>query len=721
MKKVFLFLILIFEFIFQLEAQNLLPLKNGEFENTNASNFTYWTNRVDNGGVANFSIITDNLILGSTKALKSKVINLGPNGFNTSTISNYGFQVEAGKKYEVSLYAKKDETTLGKLKIVFQSSNNFQSINKTITNTWKEYKHTFTAEKNATDLQIKFWYLNSNTTYYLDNVSVIEVVNTSPNNVKIDVSQTFQTVDGFGGGIKRKTKELFELNNITRKQIEKYCFEDLEVNMIRFFVYHTLETSNDNSDPFLLDETKLDWRRYDSGFNQQNFFVGEALNNAFSLSVNGFDEIIGNCNSAPGWLKTNGSHANGGTLISGGEDEYSEFLLGFLKGMKSKYNIDVTAISPSNEPDYEVTYESMNTTPFGLNGIIKNLNSRLLAESLQDIKIISPECFRVHSTTNPEVSTTNYINEMFNDWDVKSAVDVVASHTYADKGHNADWKALRASSSGKPIWITESANLNFEDISMVDATNYAKWILRGFNEGGISAYMVHLFYEGNNTQNSGSALVIWDTKGNIILPKRYFVMKHFANLVKRGYQLISSYTTLSNVMVGAFKSPDGKKVVLQILNEGATRNILLDVPLKTLTVSHYITSNSETENFTLTNDITFASGDDSISLTIPTMSMHSVVYDIGTSLSITENKSNIINEIMLYPNPAHQKVSLFFPENGNYDLTLYQLNGVKLFENQLSNTSSYSFNINNLASGLYLIEIKSSKNNVSKTLKFIKK
>ena len=30
---------------------------------------------------------------------------------------------------------------------------------------------------------------------------------------------------------------------------------------------------------------------------------------------------------------------------------------------------------------------------------------------------------------------------------------------------------------------------------MTDAGNYIKWILRGFNEGGLTAYMVHLFYE----------------------------------------------------------------------------------------------------------------------------------------------------------------------------------------------------------------------------------
>ena len=127
------------------------------------------------------------------------------------------------------------------------------------------------------------------------------------------------------------------------------------------------------------------------------------------MSNNGFDHVIGNCNSAPGWLKTNGQHNNGGTLIAGGEPEYSEFLIAFLEGMKSRYNIDVTAISPTNEPDYEVAYESMNTSPSQLSSIILNLNGRLTSAQLDHVKIISPECFRVENSNNNSNSTMNYI------------------------------------------------------------------------------------------------------------------------------------------------------------------------------------------------------------------------------------------------------------------------------------------------------------------------
>ena len=118
-------------------------------------------------------------------------------------------------------------------------------------------------------------------------------------------------------------------------------------------------------------------------------------------------------------MKTNGKHNGGGTLINGGESEYSEFLIATLKGLKNRYGINMTAISPTNEPDYEVTYESMDTTPTELSSVILNLDNRLDQEGLSDVKIVSPECFRVYQ--NSERSTTTYINAMFADLKIFSS------------------------------------------------------------------------------------------------------------------------------------------------------------------------------------------------------------------------------------------------------------------------------------------------------------
>ena len=705
-------------FVFKLTSQNQLPIENGEMESIENGFFSNWQTQANNGGNANFSIVTNNLIPGSTRALKSEIISLGNNNYDISTSSLYNFEVIAGEKYTVSFYAKIDDATSRQLKIIFRSEidNSFQGQNIWITDSWQRYTHTFTVNESANSNQLKFWFLNDEVTYYLDEVSVIP-----GNYVNITPMNAHQSIDGFGAGIKRKTEDLYELEESLRNQIEAYCFEDLEVNMIRFFVYHDLEPSNDNNDPYVLDESQLDWTRYDSDPNQSRTrYVAEALQNAFSLSNNGFDHVIGNCNSAPGWLKTNGQHNNGGTLISGGESEYSEFLIAFLQGMKSRYDIDVTAISPTNEPDYEVSYESMNTPPSQLASIILNLNERLTTAQLDHVKIISPECFRVENTNNSAVSTTNYITDMFSSPEVVSAIDVVATHTYADSGHNANWNSLKTASQNKPVWVTESANLHSTDQSMTDAANYIKWMLKGFSEGGMTAYMMHLFYEEADSDGY-SSLVAWDANGTIILPKRYHTFKHFSNLIKKGYRVIDSQTIEGDIMVGSFISPDQTKIILQLFNEGDSQDFSIDVPIGTTNISHYVTSNTENDNFSMHNDISFDIGSRYTSISIPTMSLHSVIYTINPSaLSINdiENKSQLTPLATAYPNPTKNKLTLKFHEDAEYLITLFQLDGRKIFETTSTNKLKYEIKTSALSEGIYFIKIKSKSSNT--LIKFIK-
>lgn len=701
-------------------SQNQLPLANGIFEDVDEEdNFEYWSHQANEGGDATYSIVTENLVQGSSKALKSEVHNLGANGWHVSSKSEYPFQVIAGQKYTVTFYAKIEGADSRQMKLVFQSdvSGSYQGQNIWITNQWKKYTHTFTVDHSSDNNRVRFWYMQSGVSYYLDEVSI------SPGErITFDTYDKLQTVDGFGAGIKRRTEDLYILNDSFREQVEQYCFGDLEVNMIRFFVYHDLEPENDNNDPYVLDETQLDWTRYDSDpSNWRTRYVGEALQNAFALSTFGFDHIIGNSNSAPAWLKTNGQHNNGGTLISGGESEFSEFLVAFINGMNSRYGVEVTAISPTNEPDYEVSYESMNTTPSELSSILINLNARLSNSGLDNVKIISPECFRVESQ-NTGTSATNYINSMFNNSSVEEAVDIVGTHTYADPNHNANWDALRVAANGKPVWVTESANLQSTDQSMTDAANYIKWILRGFNEGGVTAYMLHLFYE--EADNNGySSLVAWTPTGQIILPKRYYTFKHFTNLVKKGYSLINSSSSEDDqIYVGAFISEDESKIVLQVFNEGDERDFSIDIPFGGISFERFLTSDSTADNFSSQgiNEIDYS--DRYFTATFPELSLTSFVFNIDGSLSNNSFSDNIYNkfQVKFFPNPSEEQLNLIFPEYSDYLIEVFDLKGNKILYFKIDNSKQHLLDISSLEKGIYLINIKSLSSFKAITHKIIK-
>ncbi len=707
-------------------SQNQLPLLNGNFEvlNEGTGNFNYWSNIQIEGGQAVYSISTENLIPGSSKAQKSEIVSLGNNGWHVKTQSDYLFEVEAEQSYTVSFWAKVENSNSATIKVVFQAPNvpdSYQGNDIEISQEWQQYTHTFTVTQDADENKLNFWYMDSDVTYFLDEVEVV-----AGNSISFNDAITYQIVDGFGAGIKRRTEHLYALDNELRQQIEFFAFEELEANMIRFFIYHDLEDPNDNDNPFYLNTSALNWTRYNSDPTLNTTrYVAEALNNALDLSSYGFDHIIGNCNSAPSWLKTNNSHNNGGTLVSGGEDEFSEFLVAFINGMESNYGINITAISPTNEPDYNVTYESMNTTPSELSSILININERLDSDLLDHVNILSPEGFRV-SSSDPDKSTTNYVNQMFLSPEVRSSVDVVATHTYQNIINNSEWTGLKTVSLDKPIWVTESGNLNSPNFDMNDASYHIDRIMDGFNYGGLTAYMFHLFYEQHEYQNEvsqgqnygSSALVLWDSNMNIILPKRYYVFKHFTNLVKKGYQRIHLNSFGNSFKSLAFKSPDGSKVIIQLFAEDIQNDFDLEIPLGATDVKHYITSDNSIHNFSSQSTDHIDLQSNQITMSVEPMTMQSLVFTIDTSLS-TMLESSIENEmkLKLFPNPVQSKIELRFENTSSREITIYQHNGSRLYHKNYPSTKNIEIDVNFLTEGLYIL--KSTTQHGQQAVKFV--
>lgn len=705
-------------------AQNQLPIANAALESINpqTNSFSSWSNLQTNGGQANYSIETENLITGSTKAQKSEIIALGTNGWHVKTHSDYLFQVEANETYTVRFWAKANSAS-ATLKVVFQSevAGSYQGVNQTLTQQWQQYTHSFTVADSANLNRLSFWYMSSGITYYLDEVDVV-----AGHTISLNPAMTYQTVDGFGAGIKRRTEHLYALEDSMREQIEAHAFQNLEANMIRFFVYHDLEDPNDNNNAFVLNSSALNWTRYDSNSSvNATKYIGEALNNAFNLSTNGFDHVIGNCNSAPAWLKTNGSHNNGGTLIAGGEDEYSEFLVAIINGMQSRYGISVTAISPTNEPDYDVTYESMNTTPSELSSIISNLDTRLTSENLSGVQIISPENFRVTSNDATK-STTNYINSMFGNPNVVDATDIVATHTYQNPINPSDWSSLDTAALDKPIWVTEAGNLHSPDWDMEDASYHIDRIMDGFNYGGLTAYMLHLFYERHKYQSEvnpgenygSSALVLWDNSNNIILPKRYHVFKHFANLVKTGYQRIHLNNFDSGPKAVAFKSSDETKIVVQLFSENNLDSFEIEIPQGTTSIEHYVTSDNTNENFSLVTTDNFDLQSGFISVNIDSMSMHSLVFDIDSSLATNDTYIYDKDSIHLFPNPVVSQLNLSFPTDEVRKISIYKMSGARVYHKSHEASSELTIDVKLFADGIYIL--KSSIGNEQYALKFLK-
>ena len=319
-----------------------LPIQNGELEQTSDNGFTFWTNQSIGGSNAIFDVVDHSELFGSAKALRTQVNALGSHQYSVQTKSDHQFSVGANQKVTISFFAKAASDQAGsELKLCLSDptigASVFKQTTFELTQNWKQYSHTFTTSESVPSYQISFRYLNANSTYYLDEI------NAMPGNaISININERFQTIQGFGGGIKRRTDYLNNLSQSKRDIVEDLIYKDLKINMLRFFIHHSIENNqNDNDDPNLINLNNTSWYYYTGG----SFKVGETIQRAISKSEVGIDHLIGNCNSAPGWMKVNESHKRSSanedvslnTLKVGMAQEFSEYIEIFLKGLKQYF------------------------------------------------------------------------------------------------------------------------------------------------------------------------------------------------------------------------------------------------------------------------------------------------------------------------------------------------------------------------------------------------
>jgi O-glycosyl hydrolase len=640
-----------------------LPIQNGELEQTSDNGFTFWTNQSKGGSNAIFDVVDHSELFGSTKALRTQVNALGENEYSVQTKSDHQFSLDANQKVTISFFAKAvSDQTGSQLKLCLSDpsvgSSVFKQTSFELTQNWEQYSYTFMTSVSVPNFQISFRYLHANSTYYLDEI------NAMPGNaISININERFQTIQGFGGGIKRRTDYLNNLSQTKRDLVENLIYKDLKINMLRFFIHHSIENDqNDNDDPNQIDLSNTSWNYYTSG----SFRVGETIQRAISKSEVGIDHLIGNCNSAPGWMKVNESHKRSSAnedvslnrLKVGMEQEFSEYIEIFLKGLKQNFDIDVSEVSITNEPDFLNTYDSMNLTPNELVNVIPVLRSRLDASSFSSVDIISPETARVSPGESDKLTAVNsavsYIQQMFQDLATKSAVDVVASHTYYDSDHDANWPLLASVADGKPVWVTESANLKSLDFSMTDASDYILWMTRGFNLGGMTAYMVHLLFDKHiyatpedGDKEGSSGLVIWDDEENIIIPKRYYAFKHFSTLSGKGFIRVSHTYLESDLHVTTFLHPDENQLVTHVFNSGnQSIPMTLEIPFNTSEIFRYTTDDSL--DF-YKSEIDAIDQNRFIKTDLTPKSISSFVFNLSSTL---RNQSEEIEPVTIFPNPT---------------------------------------------------------------------
>ena len=310
------------------------------------------------------------------------------------------------------------------------------------------------------------------------------------------------------------------------------------------------------------------------GDEEQIWFMNQAKNY-------GCNTFISTVWSPPAWMKTNNSVTKGGSVKESKYQAFADYLSKYCSEYKTRFGVDIYAISLQNEPGLVTDYSSCIWSGEQFNKFIKGyLAPTFLKDGIKTKVILGEDN---NFTEAPAVSTLN-------DPIASNRVDIVAAHAY-------DYNVLPfpvSTSKGKSIWQTEVSNMKDNDASITDGLKWAKMINDQITQTGVNAW---LYWWGACYKTDGESLINMDVdKQTYSINKRLYTIGNFSRFIRPGYKLIDSTTNpAEGVYISTYKdSATGKFAIVVINQSSSQKNIDMDFDgVKTTSLSPYRTSATE--------------------------------------------------------------------------------------------------------------------------------
>ncbi len=363
--------------------------------------------------------------------------------------------------------------------------------------------------------------------------------------VTVDPSVEYQQMDGFGASVAFMENSLVALPEPKRSEALNLLFGDLGATILRLRINADFERVNDNADPFATDLYSYNWTS-----NADARWVAQQ-----ALSLGNIDTVWAACWSPPGWMKDNGDNANGGHVLSSIYDELAEYYYAYARGMRTLHGIPIHMISLFNEPGFETTYESTETTPAEYRDILKVVGRRFLDEGLLDVGFLGPDTI---NPNHPTSGANSFLDAIIGDPVAAAFLSVGATHQYGESG-SFNWAgfAARCQSLNVHAWQSEMAKLNGANDGISGALEMNWWMWIALTQANCSSWH-HWSYYWAYEATKGQALISITGRPatDFIIPKRYYAFKHFSRLVLPGSVRIYAASDNPNLYVLAFERPD---------------------------------------------------------------------------------------------------------------------------------------------------------------------
>jgi len=416
----------------------------------------------------------------------------------------------------------------------------------------------------TTENQVQSWLTKGDESVKLQQQLPIAFVKTSNNfqNIEIDDSQKFQSIDGFGYTLTGGSVEVINrLSPAKRKALLNELFgndkNSISVSYLRLSIGASdLDSEVFSYDDLLEGQTDPSLSKFSLARDKNLIAMLKEI-----LTINPKIKIIAAPWSAPVWMKDNGK-SKGGSLKPEFYDVYAKYFVKYIQEMQ-KEGITIDAITPQNEPLHPGNNPSLYMPSDQQKDFIKQSLGPVFKSNNIKTKIVVYD----HNCNKPE-----YVTNILSDSEASQYIDGSAFHLY--EGEISALSNVHDAFPDKNLYFTEQwtgakgtfnedLNWHTKNVIIGSMRNWSKIALE-WNVASDPQYKPHT--DGGCTECKGAITV--SGSENFTRNVAYYIIAHASKFVPANSQRIAS-TQTDNLSTVAFKTPAGK-IVLIVQNNSKT-------------------------------------------------------------------------------------------------------------------------------------------------------
>lgn len=412
------------------------------------------------------------------------------------------------------------------------------------------------------------------------NIGLLFSTSTNSNpTITVDTTKTYQTIDGFGYTLTGGSATL--INNLPAAQKDALLRELFATDSTKIGVSYlriSLGASDLSATTFTYDELPAGQT---SDNNLRSFSIDQEKTDLIPIlkkiiAINPSIKILSCPWTAPTWMKTNNSF-RGGSLNPAYYDAYARYFVKYIQAMKAE-GITIDAITPQNEPLNPNNTPSLVMQATEQAEFVKNYLGPQFKAAGISTKII---------LYDHNLDRTDYPLTVLADVAANAYVDGSAFHLYA--GSIASMSAVHDAYPAKNVYFTEQwvgGPGNFAGDLAWHVNNLIIGATRNWSRNVLEWNLAADPNYGPHTVGGCTTCLGALTIGQATVSRNvsYYIVAHASKFVRPGSVRIDSNTpdNLSNV---AFKTADGKKVLIVLNTASALQNFNIKFNNKIVTTS----------------------------------------------------------------------------------------------------------------------------------------